>query len=152
MLWRWRGPLLKKPKDPFIDVHHRLESIYNQAFKSKQAAYSYPLLQRTVVNHHLHITWYQVEPTMLRLTKFPLRNTRLFTRTYASSMNRPAPIPLPPKEQRDFEELQKNASAPRVVEGGEVHPDIRTKPPPDFQGDRNPKTGEVNGPKHDPLR
>lgn len=32
------------------------------------------------------------------------------------------------------------------------HPQYRAKPVPEFEGDTNPKTGEVGGPKNDPLR
>ncbi|PSK40148.1 hypothetical protein B9Z65_8088 [Elsinoe australis] len=37
-------------------------------------------------------------------------------------------------------------------DGEELHPNIRRGAPPEFQGDKNPKTGEVGGPKNDPLR
>lgn len=33
----------------------------------------------------------------------------------------------------------------------EIHPDARRKPKPDFEGETNPQTGEVGGPKKDPL-
>jgi hypothetical protein len=36
--------------------------------------------------------------------------------------------------------------------GEELHPDIRRGAQPEFEGDRNPKTGEVGGPKNEPLR
>ncbi|KAH8811587.1 hypothetical protein F5884DRAFT_281530 [Xylogone sp. PMI_703] len=44
---------------------------------------------------------------------------------------------------------------PRLVangEGDELHPDIRQGAKPEFEGDVNPKTGEVGGPKNEPLR
>ena len=37
-------------------------------------------------------------------------------------------------------------------EGEELHPDVRRGASPEFEGDTNPKTGEVGGPKNDPLR
>ena len=37
-------------------------------------------------------------------------------------------------------------------EGEELHPDIRRGAKPEFEGDRNPQTGEVGGPKNNPLR
>ncbi|KAI4114044.1 MAG: hypothetical protein LQ338_008070, partial [Usnochroma carphineum] len=37
-------------------------------------------------------------------------------------------------------------------EGEELHPDVRRGAKPDFEGERNPKTGEVGGPKNEPLR
>lgn len=37
-------------------------------------------------------------------------------------------------------------------EGEELHPDVRRGAKPEFEGDRNPQTGEVDGPKNNPLR
>lgn len=36
--------------------------------------------------------------------------------------------------------------------GEELHPNIRRGAPPEFEGDVNPRTGEVGGPKNEPLR
>ena len=36
--------------------------------------------------------------------------------------------------------------------GEELHPDVRRGSKPEFEGDTNPKTGEVGGPKNEPLR
>ncbi|KAL8937156.1 MAG: hypothetical protein Q9216_004569 [Gyalolechia sp. 2 TL-2023] len=36
--------------------------------------------------------------------------------------------------------------------GSELHPDVRRGATPEFDGDRNPQTGEVGGPKNEPLR
>lgn len=44
----------------------------------------------------------------------------------------------------------------RVIEargrGEELHPNVRRGATPEFEGDINPKTGEVGGPKNEPLR
>lgn len=44
----------------------------------------------------------------------------------------------------------------RVIEargkGEELHPNVRRGAKPEFDGDVNPKTGEVGGPKNEPLR
>lgn len=44
----------------------------------------------------------------------------------------------------------------RVIEargkGEELHPAVRRGAKPEFDGDTNPKTGEVGGPKNEPLR
>lgn len=37
-------------------------------------------------------------------------------------------------------------------DGKELHPDIRRGTRPEFEGERNPKTGETGGPKNEPLR
>ncbi|BGP22127.1 DUF1674 domain protein [Rhodotorula toruloides] len=75
----------------------------------------------------------------------------------SDAFSRPAPPSLPPHLQREFEELIKRVQTPaasdvKLEEGEEVlHPDLRRKPKPQFEGDRNPETGEVGGPKNDPL-
>lgn len=39
------------------------------------------------------------------------------------------------------------------TKGDEVlHPQFRARPKSDFEGDTNPETGEVGGPKKDPLK
>ncbi|GAA5851035.1 hypothetical protein JCM3766R1_004157 [Sporobolomyces carnicolor] len=92
------------------------------------------------------------------------------SRGKSSSFNRPSPPPLPPQQQREFEELVRQQTAPlssRTTtttgssleqpegQGGqevEFHPDYRRKPKPQFEGDKNPQTGEVGGPKNEPLQ
>ncbi|KAL1629844.1 hypothetical protein SLS56_005240 [Neofusicoccum ribis] len=86
-----------------------------------------------------------------------------------SSTFRTAPSPhrLPDEEQKIFEELQRrstvnqspgSAAEEKVYkvaadgEGEELHPDIRRGARPEFEGEVNPKTGEVGGPKNEPLR
>ena len=36
--------------------------------------------------------------------------------------------------------------------GEELHPNVRLGAKPEFEGEKNPKTGEVGGPKNEPLR
>ncbi|OJJ63544.1 hypothetical protein ASPSYDRAFT_38120 [Aspergillus sydowii CBS 593.65] len=83
----------------------------------------------------------------------------------------PAPPRLPEEEQKIFEQLQKQStgafstprSAPQVnqspdsepakaEDGEELHPDMKQGVKPEFEGEKNPKTGEVGGPKNEPLR
>ncbi len=45
-----------------------------------------------------------------------------------------------------------NARITAKGDGEELHPDIRRGAKPEFEGDKNPKTGEVGGPKNEPLR
>ena len=40
----------------------------------------------------------------------------------------------------------------KVEDGDELHPHVRRGAKPEFEGEINPKTGEVNGPKNEPLR
>lgn len=94
----------------------------------------------------------------------------------------PAPPRLPAEEQAEFERLQRLANTqegfnptstpsslydpahelapapaadPVTVDGdGEANlsQPLRKGAPPEFEGDVNPKTGEVGGPKNEPLR
>ena len=45
-----------------------------------------------------------------------------------------------------------NAKVTARGEGEELHPDVRRGTRPEFEGERNPKTGETGGPKNEPLR
>jgi len=49
-------------------------------------------------------------------------------------------------------ETPSNEIKAKVVKGEELHPNVRRGAPPEFEGDVNPKTGEVGGPKNEPLR
>ena len=39
-----------------------------------------------------------------------------------------------------------------VKKGDELHPNVRRGAAPEFEGDINPQTGEVGGPKNNPIR
>lgn len=86
----------------------------------------------------------------------------------------PSPPRLPKEEQEIFEKLQAQStgafSTPKINQspdsdagvqfsaeegdGGSeaMHPDARGGVKPEFEGETNPKTGEVGGPKNEPLR
>ncbi|KAF3394623.1 Succinate dehydrogenase assembly factor 4 [Penicillium rolfsii] len=79
----------------------------------------------------------------------------------------PAPPRLPKEEQEIFEELQRQStgafSTPQVnqspqadaqpeIQMNGIHPDAPQGLKPEFEGEKNPKTGEVGGPKNEPLR
>ena len=126
-------------------------------------------------------------------SRFLLPSRRFFASTLARGAfaTGPSPPRLPPKEQEEFERLQRAStgafSTPRpqinqspansselqsasssestgneieiadarinaTGKGDELHPDIRRGAKPEFEGDVNPKTGEVGGPKNEPLR
>lgn len=51
-----------------------------------------------------------------------------------------------------LEQLRERARLVAKGEGEELHPNVRRGAPPEFEGDINPKTGEVGGPKNEPLR
>lgn len=78
-------------------------------------------------------------------------------------MSRPAPPRLPAKDQSEFETLLKQSTGAFSVSKAikeeqitslpaeEMHKDLRRGAKPEFEGEKNPKTGEVGGPKNEPL-
>ncbi|KAF5682726.1 FMP21-like mitochondrial proteome protein [Fusarium denticulatum] len=107
-----------------------------------------------------------------RILLTPLRTTRLSS----TFQTRPSPPKLPADQQAEFERLQRAASVSSAFQPEEA-PSAATTPatsqvrhtttpektddvnvglfrgaPPEFEGDTNPKTGEVGGPKNEPLR
>ncbi len=71
-----------------------------------------------------------------------------------SSQQQQATTGNEPNLVKQADDTQAFALNARVAtgEGEELHPDIRRGGPPEFEGDRNPKTGEIGGPKNEPLR
>ncbi len=55
-----------------------------------------------------------------------------------------------PSTEQKIENI--NAKVEARGSGEELHPDVRRGARPEFEGDRNPKTGEIGGPKNEPLR
>ncbi|AMD19287.1 HBR386Wp [Eremothecium sinecaudum] len=90
------------------------------------------------------------------------------------SEKRAGPIPLPRDDQEEFERLQKIANSQAAIdeynqklENNPLRESVHSASPkqeiggfspeysrtiPEFEGDVNPITGEVGGPKQDPLR
>lgn len=57
-----------------------------------------------------------------------------------------------PTISRDDQTAAVNAIVHATGDGEELHPDVRRGVQPEFEGERNPKTGETGGPKNEPLR
>jgi hypothetical protein len=60
-----------------------------------------------------------------------------------------SPHSSPSSEQQPEIRIEGGA---QIREGEDLHPNMRRGAPPEFEGDVNPKTGEVGGPKNEPLR
>lgn len=75
-------------------------------------------------------------------------STFLLTHSLFISL-KPPPFSYTPFDETDLSPFTKNSK--NDPEAGELHPDARRKPTPDFEGETNPTTGEVGGPKKDPL-
>lgn len=88
------------------------------------------------------------------------RSFSILTFSFASFSfkDTPSPPKLPKEQQKEFEKLQLKATSQLVVE--EYNNKEQEKEPatlyfktiPEFEGEVNPKTGEVGGPKQDPIR
>ncbi|KAK7472836.1 hypothetical protein VKT23_000943 [Stygiomarasmius scandens] len=76
---------------------------------------------------------------------------KIFRRSLVS-FARPAPPPLPRRQQQEFEDLQRAVHSDSVSESNlALHPDARKPLQPTFEGDINPVTGEQGGPKQEPV-
>ncbi|KAL8861796.1 MAG: hypothetical protein Q9178_001665 [Gyalolechia marmorata] len=64
----------------------------------------------------------------------------------------PHSTPPPSSEPQSGPLEEISAKVEATGKGEELHPDVRRGAKLDFEGERNPKTGEVGGPKNDPLR
>lgn len=58
----------------------------------------------------------------------------------------------PPQDSQSLGSNTVTARVEATGKGEELHPDVRRGANPDFEGERNPQTGEVGGPKNEPLR
>ncbi|KAL8913011.1 MAG: hypothetical protein Q9171_002079 [Xanthocarpia ochracea] len=64
----------------------------------------------------------------------------------------PHSTPPPSSDPQSGPSEKISAKVEATGKGDELHPDVRRGAKPDFEGERNPKTGEVGGPKNEPLR
>lgn len=81
------------------------------------------------------------------LPRYVLTQSRSMSTSFKQG---PAPPALSAEQQKEWQELQK--AAEEKSQQVYFHPDVRRKLRPEFEGERNPITGESNGPKNDPLR
>jgi hypothetical protein len=71
----------------------------------------------------------------------------------ASPSTTPTPSVTSPSNVRmQINQSPDSDSKPTIKSGDEFHPNMRRGAPPEFEGETNPKTGEVGGPKNEPLR
>lgn len=118
---------------------------------------------------------------MSPLRLLPLRISRTLTvrtaairvASYSSFRPQAGPPKLPADEQAEFERLQRAAEVSQAFQPeaadaaaaattetsssakedeGQVNQGLFRGAKPEFEGDKNPKTGEVGGPKNEPLR
>ncbi|KAI8088731.1 uncharacterized protein BX664DRAFT_331247 [Halteromyces radiatus] len=76
----------------------------------------------------------------------------LLRRNY-TSLNRSGPIPLgDKKKQKEMLDLIRKKAQKDAQDQDGLHADARTPLTPEFEGHVNPKTGEVNGPKNEPVK
>ncbi|KAI9480633.1 MAG: hypothetical protein EXX96DRAFT_563576 [Benjaminiella poitrasii] len=81
------------------------------------------------------------------------KNSTIIARRAYTSLNRPGPLPLGNKKhQKEMLDLIRKKQQSDATSLDEMHDDAMQKPKPEFEGDVNPKTGEVNGPKTEPVK
>ncbi|KAH6618958.1 hypothetical protein C7974DRAFT_39929 [Boeremia exigua] len=98
--------------------------------------------------------------------RLPKEEQELFEKLQKEStgaFSQPKPDPEPTSQssiRMQINQSPDSSSAPEIrfengkeiQKGEEFHPNMRRGAPPEFEGDVNPKTGEVGGPKNEPLR
>lgn len=83
----------------------------------------------------------------------PLATSRHTTSPASSQPQPPSPDHPPPAAQGVAEvTLASPAAEGQAAGGGGFSGGIRKGAPPEFEGETNPRTGEVGGPKNEPLR
>ena len=110
---------------------------------------------------------------MLRLANFieqkevlrrSLSTGRIIHASKRVPLEQPGPPHLPIGEQREFEDLVREAArrqdqslvfsdpSKKAFPKDDLHPDAPKRPKPEFEGDVNPVTGERGGPKIEPVK
>lgn len=77
---------------------------------------------------------------------------RQSTGAFSTPRTRPTVNQSPDSDTTSQAQPQKSSSDDTSGDGEELHPDVRKGARPEFEGDTNPRTGEVGGPKNEPLR
>ncbi|CAF9926875.1 MAG: putative mitochondrial protein, conserved [Heterodermia speciosa] len=137
ILTRAATPFPSRPAPPRLPKED--QELYERLQQSSTGAFSTPIPE-IVVNP----------------TSNPSSNTSAPQRQRPQINQSPYSTPVEAEEghektqQRGLEELDARVQA--SGKGEELHPDVRRGSKPEFEGERNPKTGEVGGPKNEPLR
>ena len=151
------------------DLRHPLTSIYNSQPPSQIFN-----LQTSLHHNKPHNSSNHKMSRLLRQMRLRAPSTIRLSSTFQA---RPAPPKLPAEQQAEFERLQRAAAVSQAFQPDETpsipvttaatsQPRHTTTPssdesvnqgmfrgaPPEFEGEVNPKTGEVGGPKNEPLR
>ena len=74
------------------------------------------------------------------------------TGAFSTPRSRPTVNQSPDSDTTSPAQSQKSEVDISSSSGDELHPDVRTGAKPEFEGETNPRTGEVGGPKNEPLR
>ena len=106
------------------------QKLYEQLQRSSTGAFSTP--RPTVVVNQSPATSHS-QPTSPQINQSPHTETKSTT-----------------VSERDVAAVDARVRA--TGDGEELHPDIRRGVRPEFEGEKNPKTGEIGGPKNEPLR
>lgn len=106
------------------------QKLYEKLQRSSTGAFSTP--RPTVVVNQSPATS-QLEPSRPQINQSPHADTKSTT-----------------AQEREVAAVDARVRA--TGDGEELHPDIRRGVQPEFEGEKNPKTGEIGGPKNEPLR
>ena len=126
--WHATTPFASRPAPPRLPEHE--QKLYEELQRSSTGAFSTP--KPTIVINQSPASS-ETKRATPRINQSPHSETHLAT-----------------ESDRDIAAV--NARVQATGDGEELHPDIRRGVQPEFEGERNPKTGEIGGPKNEPLR
>lgn len=134
-------------------------SSLNLARLAIRACYS-PAARRTISTSPALRSAWSSGPAPPRLPKEEQEIFDKLTKQSTGAFSTPQQVPEDTVAQASPSKPQVNQS-PQINQspalkadgkGEELHPNVRRGAPPEFEGDVNPQTGEVGGPKNNPLR
>ncbi|KAI9820737.1 MAG: putative mitochondrial protein, conserved [Pycnora praestabilis] len=121
------------------------QEIFEKLQSTSTGAFSTPTTKPSIIVNQSPASSSSSSPSSTSPSR-PQINQSPHTTTPPSSSLSSSPTP----SDRDLASI--NARVEATGDGEELHPDVRRGAFPEFEGDRNPKTGEVGGPKNEPLR
>jgi hypothetical protein len=131
----------------------------NLARLAVRACYS-PATRRTISTSSALRSAWSSGPAPPRLPKEEQEIFDKLTKQSTGAFSTPQQVPeetvaqaSPSKPQVDQSpQINQSPALKADGKGEELHPNVRRGAPPEFEGDVNPQTGEVGGPKNNPLR
>lgn len=128
------SPFNRSPAPPRLPKDE--QALFEKLQKASTGAFSQPRPDPPAPN--------STPSVKMRINQSPDSSPSIATSSSRPQVNQSPDSATPPEVR--FE------NGREIKQGEDLHPNMRRGAPPEFEGDVNPKTGEVGGPKNEPLR